>query len=595
MANPISLKWKNDGNWDKLMRGGRTTATTCLVLSTMVVGTEATVYLQHHDGSIEIGDAVQNGFRYYSVIATDPEFHWFILEVDSRFIPYQPNTPLILLKPNSFSDSDLCLETVLQQIGAYTYLVQYMFNNTVNVRDVNAIPPRFYYPTKHTSLTGFLELIGQTLRAYWDFPAVVTGLDGFPVFIPQLVQISGVKMWQWVDKKLGKVISVNSTDKAIKTIPVMQMPCKAILGANMFAIARKESTSQRFFLALDIVYPEDLHRGDRIRFYTTAASMDMWDLPTDPIQAKCLVYDITGARVRVIYQTGAFAAGDHLYESATPGLIYTVLKVEKQGSGYSLYLNIVPPMWPRNTELTKVEKDVRVPGKRTMPLIQKATGIFLSYEKRDSVRLIVKEGSLNWFSAQIARGTPIVGDVFHVLNETELYTITKIDQDNFYCDPAPRSSFTNSTELEIVRSVMDISCGISTPAYGEYYLSMTSTPMLYSNTTFKIMRCDPETYDLIYDEEQNWSPAVINANPFCTHYIYKKGDYCYNGTIFPRTMEHVTELLYEYQRLITAMWDQIQILASYIAGTSTMETWLGLAQGHLSVDPYWQLFYEELT
>ena len=60
-------------------------------------------------------------------------------------------------------------------------------------------------------------------------------------------------------------------------------------------------------------------------------------------------------------------------------------------------------------------------------------------------------------------------------------------------------------------------------------------------------------------------------------------------------MEHLTQLLYEYQRLITAMWDQIQILAAYIAQQNPAFDWLairGYGNDYLLADPYWQLFYE---
>jgi hypothetical protein len=139
---------------------------------------------------------------------------------------------------------------------------------------------------------------------------------------------------------------------------------------------------------------------------------------------------------------------------------------------------------------------------------------------------------------------------------------------------------------------MDLSCGIQVPAYGEYYLSMHSTSLLYSNATFLITGRDRDTTDLIYEEGENWSPALVNANYYCTHNIYKKGDYCYNGLQHPRTMAHLTELLYEYQRLITAMWDQIQILSMKI--TNETSGWIGFAQDHLMADPYWSLYYVRL-
>jgi len=593
MAATIDLKWKNDGDWDGLMRGGITKASTCMVGKTIISGSEAVVYIQSHDGDINEGDAVQNGICYYSVIAVDKTgdtINSFTLAIDSRFVAFQVNTQLIILKPKEPAEQDLSLETVLNQLGAYTYLVQYIYNNSVNLRDVNAIPPRFYYPTKHTSITGFLELIGQTLRAYWDFPDVVTGLDGFPVFIPQLIQVSGVKMWQWVDKKLGYVLSVDEENKTIKTRPVMQLPCKAILGGQVFAIA-KSLGQQKYQLALE----PDLnssYQGDLIRCFTTAESMDWWDLPTDPIQAECQTLDVVNDRVRVRFQSGEFYTDDILYEVENPEQVYTVTKVEVAGATYSLYLNPIPPAWPQGTLLRKVEPDVRVPGKRANPLIQKATATYLSYEQKPSIRMFVIDGELNWISAQTSRGTPVVGDVFHKVDETDLYTITKVEGDHFYFEPTSPVAFSNSEELEIVQSTMDLSCGIQIPAYGEYYLSMTNTPSLYKNATFRIVGRDPDTLDLKYDEGANWSPYDVARNAFCTKNIYKLGDYCYNGTTFPRTMEHLTQLLYEYYRLITAMWDQIQITGIYLTNNQTMEEWIGSATDHLQADPYWKLYFE---
>jgi hypothetical protein len=63
-------------------------------------------------------------------------------------------------------------------------------------------------------------------------------------------------------------------------------------------------------------------------------------------------------------------------------------------------------------------------------------------------------------------------------------------------------------------------------------------------------------------------------------------------------MEHLTELLYEYQRLITAMWDQIQIVCEYIANQMPSFDWLairGYGQDNLQNDPYWGLFFERLA
>jgi hypothetical protein len=591
MNDPIALKWKNDGNWDGIMRGGRASSTTCVVRET--IGN--VVYLLSNDGEIVVGDSVQNGIRYYKISAVTTSgttVRSFTLTIDNNFVPFQMNTQLIILHAKEPAEQELCLETVLNQIGSYTYLVQYLFTNTVNLRDVNAIPPRFYYPTKHTNLEGFLSLIGQTSRAYWDFPAVVTGSDGFPIFIGQLEQVSGVKMWQWVDKKLGYVISVNDSTKRIKTIPVMQMPCGAVLGRNTFSIARKAPAAQRFFLALEPPYPDDLWKGDIIRFYSSAYSMDMWSMSEEPTYAECLVVGVNVPNVQVTLKSGEFKKNDQLYSLTEPEKLYTITALRTLGENYEFTLTPIPPEWVANTVLKKTIADVRNPGKRSMPLIQKATGAFISYEKRPSVRLIVKNGNLNWFSAQIARGTPEVGDIFHVVNSTTLYKIIKIEGDNFYCDPTPPIAFGNSTELEIVRSVMDLSCGIQVPAYGEYYLSMHSTSLLYSNATFLITGRDRDTTDLIYEEGANWSPALVNANYYCTHNIYKKGDYCYNGLQHPRTMAHVTELLYEYQRLITAMWDQIQILSMKI--TNETSNWINFAQDHLMGDPYWSLYYARL-
>lgn len=585
MAAPLSLKWVHDGNWDSLMRGGATKASTCIVLKTE----ENVVHIQSHDGLIEIGDAVQNDIRYYSIIAVEQDgdlIRSFTLEIDGHFIPYRVNEQLIILKPKLPAEQDLTLETVLNQLGAYTYLVSYLFTNTVNLKDVFTIPPRFYYPTKHKNLPDFLKLIGQTLRSYWDFPDVVTGLDGFPVFIDQLVQISGIKMWQWVDKKLGYVTTIHEAEKRIKTRPVMQMPCGVTTGRNIFAIARKAQGPQSYYVAIDPPHPEDFYFGELIRFHTSAPSMDMWNLPIVPIKAKALILDVIGKRVRVRFQMGAFYKDDIICELSNPGLTYTITDVEKSGQTYSLYLTFAPP-WAIGQVITKTGT-----GKRTNPLIQKATGIYLNYTYVKPIRLFVTGGELNWFSAQVANGTPEIGDIFHRKNDNTLYTITRINQNNFYCDPTPTLGFNNGEELELCRSTIDLACGITTPAYGEYYLSMTSTPLLYSNTTFRIVGRDFETQDLIYDEGENWSPAIINSNIFCTHYLYKKGDFCYNNALFPRTMEHLTQLLYEYQRLITAMWDQIQILGLSI--TNEMNDWITHAQNYLLTDPYWSLYYKEL-
>jgi hypothetical protein len=386
---------------------------------------------------------------------------------------------------------------------------------------------------------------------------------------------------------------VDKKKKTLKTVPTMQMPCGAMIGQNTFALARKAPTQQSFYLALEPEYPDDLYKGDLIRFFTAAPSMDLWDLPPDPVAAECSVLDTVNNQVRVRYQTGDFYQDDYLYNIADPqSILYKITQLEKHGNEYTLYLSPTPPDWAQNTILRKTTKDVYLPGKHTMPLIQKAMGTYLSYEKRPSVRLIITNSKLNWFSAQVARGTPEVGDIFHVVGDKTLYKITKIERENFYFDPTPQRDFSISTELEIVRSVMDMACGIITPAYGEYYLSMHSTPLLYSNTTFQITGHEPETYDLKYNEGQNWSPNDVNNNAYCTHYLYKKGDYCYNGLQHPRTMEHLTELLYEFQRLITAMFDQIQIVSIYLANEATMMEWLGFAQGHLGNDPYWKLYYE---
>jgi hypothetical protein len=601
-SNPIDLKWKNGGDWNAMMRGGRSSGTTCVVLRSEGNKT----YLQRYDGNIEIGDAVQNGIRYYKIDSVQTSgsgstqvIRSFTVTVnDNNYVPFRTNTTIIILKPNSWGQKDLCLETVLGQIGAYAYMVQYMFNSAVSLQAVNAIPPRFYYPTKHKNLEGFLSLIGQTLRAYWDFPDVVSGLDGFPLFIPQLVQISGVKMWQWVDKKLGYVTSIDRTKKTIKTIPVMQLPCKAMFGRNIFAIARKAPATQRYYLALEPEFIEDFRLGDMIRFYTTANSMTWWDLPPEPTFAECVVNNIALSTVRVQYLSGTFSVGDQLYERDNEhGLLYEVTAVKDYTSFVELALNPSPPQWPMGTVLIKTTKDVRTPGKHALPLIQKSTGVFLSYEKRTPIRLIVKKSQYGWFTAQMSGGTPVVGDVFHAKDGTDLYTITKIENDNYYFTPAPQVSFGNSSELEIVRSVMDFACGITTPAYGQYYLSMRSSPVLYKNMTFTIKGRDKDTRDLIYSEGANWSPADTNGIAYCTHNIYKINDYCYNGLTFPRTMEHLTELLYEYQRLITAMWDQIQIVCDYIANQMPSFDWLairGYGQDNLQNDPYWGLFFERL-
>ena len=99
MANPISLKWNKGGDWDGLMRGGRTSATACIVSRTEISGNEATVYLQSNDGLIEEGDAVQNGLRYYTITEVDIDdtvVNWFKLDIDSRFEIYQTNASIIV-------------------------------------------------------------------------------------------------------------------------------------------------------------------------------------------------------------------------------------------------------------------------------------------------------------------------------------------------------------------------------------------------------------------------------------------------------------------------------------------------------------------
>jgi hypothetical protein len=582
MNDPIALKWLNDGDWTGLLRGGPTSSTTCVVNKTEINGNHATITLRSQEGGISSGDAVQNNDRYYKV--TSVQNNSFTLAIDSHFTAYQAFKQLIILRKQS-GVRILTLESILQQLGSYTYLLNYLFSITTNPTLHIVIPPSFFYPEKHRTLEGFLKLIGSTLRGNWNFPAVVTGEDSMPKFVDQLVQISGVKMWQWVDKKLGKVLSVNNNTKQLNTEPILDMPCGAMCNNQIFVISRKTNVNHKFLLALEPTDSDQLHKGDLVRFYTSSSSMDWWNLPEDQVRAECTVIVCVGSRVTVHFKTGFFRIGDIIYADG-PG-IYTINAVEPAGDNTYLYLDHIAD-WPIGTLLTKQEADVRVPGKRTMPLIQKARAIFLSYTKQTPIRLLISKNEANWANAQIVGKTPVIGDIFHQIGQTVLYTIVQTYGNNIYFTPDCPHEL---GECEITQSTMDFACGITVPAYGEYFLSMHSSPLLYSNATFIIKEIDPISFNLIYDEGENWSPAIINSNPYCTHSIYKVGDYCYNELIFPRTMEHLTELLYEFQRLITAMWDQIQILGVSIHG---QQNWIYDAEQQLLVDPYWALYYEAI-
>lgn len=508
-----NFSWLNNGNWNGLLKGPEEGESTFTVANQF----GNTILVQQSSGRIKPGYAFFKDSRSYSIATVDNEDHPSVLTVSPTNSPFAPRDKVICIstKPRVQDQVTLqkTLESVLHQIGGYTYLTQWLAASTVNMRQATGImPSRFFYPNRHRTVIGYLSFIAQVLRAYNSFPQVVMGFDGEGHFVPGSINYNALQLWQWVDKKRAKIISVDRTAHTMKTIPVMQMPCKAIMNAEIFGIA-KYISGQTFQVALDL---NRQHRtGSTIRFYTPTESMDQWTEPSS---------------------------------------------IEVEGYNHE-----------------------------AKPLTQKAVGTFLSYNYVKPIEAIVSLHNMNYMQLQWSSDEIKVDDYFHVQGETTIYEIKSNDALGIFFYPPRTTIIPAGTKIEIAKSTVDLASGILTPAYGDWFISMLHPSNLTANMSFAITG-RTEEYDLTYGQGSNtgWYPHDIFGTGYATNYLYKVEDWCYNDLMMPRTYEHMLELLYEFKRLITIMWERLQIINLYLLNDTN--NWIKSAYDSLQADPYWRLF-----
>lgn len=507
--------WLNNGNWNGLLKGpqsGESSFTVARQINNIIT-------VSVSSGQIKAGYVFFKDATAYKIVSVDNEDAPTTITVDPTHYntPFTPRTKVICTSTKVRIQDQVTLqktlESVLHQIGGYAYLVQYLAASTVNMRLATGVmPARFFYPNRHKTITGYLSFIAQVLRTYNSFPAVVMGFDGEAHFVPGNVNYNALQLWQWVDKKRAKVISVDKEAHTLCTVPVMQMPCKALMNAEVFGIT-KHIAGRTFQLAFDLA---GVHKkGSIIRFFTPTDSMDLWIEPeniTDP---------------------------------------------ETQHSA--------------------------------MPLTQKANALYLSHTYVKPVEAIVSSQHMNFLKVQWASDTLEVGDCFYIEGEKKLYTIESYDGMYMSFYPPMTTPLQQGTKIKVTKSLIDLAAGIRIPAYGEWFLSMLHPSNLTANMAFAITGIDEE-YNLQYGAASNtgWFPHDTFGTAYVTNYLYKVEDWCYNDLMMPRTYEHVLELLYEFKRLLTIMWERIQLVNLAILNTNN--AWIQNAYDALQTDPYWRLF-----